>query len=67
VLLYERSIMSETLNTTPLFPTSLRRWQAAWRAGQGLTADSGERPVVAVRPARFKKRNRKANLKSAGQ
>jgi hypothetical protein len=57
--------MAESLNTTPLFPTSLRRWQEAWRAGQGQLAEGAERPVVPVRPARFKKRNRKAAVKPA--
>jgi hypothetical protein len=56
-----------SLNTTPLFPTSLRRWQEAWRAGQGQPADGAERPVVAVRPARFKKRHRKGQAKAAGK
>ncbi len=51
-----------SLNTTPLFPTSLRRWQAAWRAEKGHSDPeaAAERTPVAVRPQRFKRRNRRS-------
>jgi hypothetical protein len=62
------SMMSQpSLNTNPLFPTSLRRWQAAWRAEKGLSDGETERPTVAVRPQRFKRRNRRAAEKPAAQ
>jgi hypothetical protein len=53
--------MSETaLNTTPLFQTSLRSWQAAWRAEKG---QSGDRPQGGTPPlsrlGRFKRRTRR--------
>jgi hypothetical protein len=53
--------MSETeLNTTPLFQTSLRSWQAAWRAEKG---QSGDRPAVLTpalhRLGRLKRRVRR--------
>jgi hypothetical protein len=62
------SMMSQLpLNTTPLFPTSLRRWQAAWRAEKGPSDQEAERPPVAVRPQRFKRRNRRPADKPVAQ
>jgi hypothetical protein len=54
-------MMSEpVLNTTPLFQTSLRDWQAAWRAEKGL---SNPRPAPGTpapqRLGRFKRRARR--------
>jgi hypothetical protein len=57
----------QTLSTTPLFPQSLRRWQAAWRAEKGQTGLEPERPPVAVRPQRFKRRSRRGGDKPAAQ
>jgi hypothetical protein len=60
------SNMSQTptpINTTPLFPTSLRRWQAAWRAEKVVTGGDADRPQVAVRPQRFKRRTRRGSEK----
>jgi hypothetical protein len=53
--------MSETeRNTIPLFQTSLRSWQAAWRAEKG---QSGDRPAAPTPPlhrlGRFKRRVRR--------
>jgi hypothetical protein len=44
------------LNTTPLFQTSLREWQAQWKEHQGQTNALGSEPHRA-RPARFVRRS----------
>lgn len=53
--------MTETeLNTTPLFQTSLRSWQAAWRAEKGQSADRPAAPTPALhRLGRLKRRVRR--------
>lgn len=56
--------------TTPLFQTSLRDWQASWKARQAATQE-GETPAVAA-PARDKKfiaykRRKQKQLAAAGQ
>jgi hypothetical protein len=53
--------MAETvLNTTPLFQTSLRSWQAAWRAGKGQSSDQPAPGTPALhRLGRFKRRLRR--------
>ena len=43
------------LNTTPLFQTSLREWQAQWKEHQGQTNSLGSEPHRS-RPARFVRR-----------
>jgi hypothetical protein len=46
------------LNTTPLFQTSLREWQAQWKEHQGHTPTPGSEPHR-TRPARFARRARR--------
>ncbi len=47
-------------NTTPLFQTSLRSWQAAWRAEKGQAADRPAPGTPALhRLGRFKRRTRR--------
>jgi hypothetical protein len=52
-----------SLNCAPLFPTSLRTWQATWKASQAPTADSGPTAAPGVsrnnRLARLKRRPRR--------
>jgi hypothetical protein len=52
------------MNTTPLFQTSLRDWQAAWRAERGQAAESATPRLTAGTPAlhrlgRLKRRTRR--------
>ncbi len=53
-------VNTPTLNTTPLFQTSLRSWQAAWRAEKGQSSD---RPASGMQPlhrlGRLKRRVRR--------
>jgi hypothetical protein len=46
------------LNTTPLFQTSLREWQAQWKENQGQANSPGSEPHR-TRPARFARRSRR--------
>ena len=46
------------LNTTPLFQTSLREWQAQWKEHQGQTSSLGSEQHR-YRPARFVRRTRR--------
>jgi hypothetical protein len=56
----EMVLNTTPLNTTPLFQTSLRSWQAAWRAEKG---QSGDRPTQETpllhRLGRLKRRARR--------
>jgi hypothetical protein len=46
------------LNTTPLFQTSLRDWQARWKENQGQTRAPGVE-ANRTRPGRFARRSRR--------
>ena len=46
------------LNTTPLFQTSLREWQAQWKGNQGQTNALGSEPHR-TRPGRYVRRSRR--------
>ncbi len=46
------------LNTTPLFQTSLRDWQAQWKEAKSQTGAPGSEPSR-TRPGRFVRRSRR--------
>jgi hypothetical protein len=56
----ETVLNTASLNTTPLFQTSLRSWQAAWRAEKGQAADPPAPATPTLhRLGRFKRRTRR--------